>query len=99
MDIVCMKEIDPSVLRQLWSTIENTQSRTLTTLDDASLVDRLMGEFGKQRSLKEPDRENLCAYLQSRISLIRDLACTRPGLPFLGASSVSNGDKKRESGR
>ncbi|WP_319592593.1 hypothetical protein [Zarconia navalis] len=94
-----MKDIDPFVLRQLWSTIENTQSRTLTSLDDASLVDRLIGDFGQQRSLNEPDRESICAYLKSRISLIRDIACTRPGIPFLGSSSVSNSRQKRESNR
>ncbi|MDY6936425.1 MAG: hypothetical protein SWY16_02060 [Cyanobacteriota bacterium] len=94
-----MKEIDPSVLRQLWSTIENIQVKTLTTLDDASLVDRLMGEFGKQRRLNGAEADSIYTYLKSRISLIRELACARPGIIFLNSTPRINSRKKQESSR
>jgi hypothetical protein len=61
-------------MRQLWSVVETTQARTLLQLDDASLVQWLVKQTKKQVLLDCQETDFLCSYIQSRLSLIRDLA-------------------------
>lgn len=67
----------PTMLRQLWSVIETTQANMLLKLDDASLVQWLLKQIKQERSLDGNESDILSAYIQSRLSLIRDLAQER----------------------
>ncbi len=67
----------PLMLRQLWSLVEGTQPTTLLTLDDNSLVQWLMRQIRAERSLDHNETNILTAYIESRLSLIRDLAAGR----------------------
>ncbi|HAX79340.1 MAG TPA: hypothetical protein DCY88_26825 [Cyanobacteria bacterium UBA11372] len=64
----------PTMLRQLWSVIETTQSHVLLRLDDASLVDCLVKQVKNERSLNHDETNTVSNYLYSRLNLIRDLA-------------------------
>lgn len=67
----------PHLLRQLWSVIEATQPQRLLRLDDASLVQWLLGNLAQERSLNGEEADLLSHYIESRCSLIRDLAQER----------------------
>lgn len=67
----------PSLLRQVWSVIEATQAQILLKLDDASLIQWLLKQLQKERSLSSQEDRLLNDYLQSKLSLIRDLAHER----------------------
>jgi hypothetical protein len=64
-------------MRQLWSIIEATQTKTLLQLDDASLVQWLVKQTTTQALLDCQETDFLCDYVKSRLSLIRDLANER----------------------
>lgn len=67
----------PAILRQLWSVVEATQAHTLLKLDDASLVQWLIKQTTTKTSLDGSQTDVLSDYIQSRLSLIRDLAQDR----------------------
>lgn len=69
--------MNPTLLRQLWALIENSQSSLLLALDDHSLIQWLLEQLSNQRSLNGKETECLSGYIQSRLSLIRDLAESR----------------------
>jgi hypothetical protein len=71
------EDMTPLLLRQLWSLIESTQSAILLSLDDQSLVQWLVRQFGTERALNHCEADTLSRYIQSKISLIRDLAEAR----------------------
>ncbi len=64
----------PTMLRQLWSLVENTQAATLVSLDDKNLVQWLIEQLKSNSSLSQNETNRAMDYIQSRISLIRDLA-------------------------
>jgi succinate dehydrogenase flavin-adding protein (antitoxin of CptAB toxin-antitoxin module) len=67
----------PKILRQLWSVVENSQTKTLLHMDDASLVQWLVKQTTTQALLDPNETDFLCDYIQSRLTLIRDLAYER----------------------
>ena len=67
----------PSILRELWATVESTQSSTLLQLDDRSLVDVLVDALSEKQSLTPEEANSLESYVRSKVSLIRDLATSR----------------------
>ncbi len=67
----------PTMLRQLWSLIETTQTNLLLKQDDASLVQWILKQFKQKRSLDTQEADIISDYIYSRISLIRDLAAER----------------------
>lgn len=67
----------PAILRQLWSVVEATQAHTLLKLDDASLVQWLLKQTTTKTSLDGSQTDVLSDYIQSRLTLIRDLAQER----------------------
>ncbi|GGA09953.1 hypothetical protein [Okeania sp. KiyG1] len=69
----------PTMLRQLWSLIENSQATTLISLDDATLVQWLIKQLKTRNSLNGKEADLINEYIQSRLSLIRDLAEERLG--------------------
>lgn len=64
-----------NILRQLWSAIEETQSRTLLQLNDAELIDQLLTQMNRQRELDREETDAIKSYLQSKLLLIRDMVC------------------------
>jgi succinate dehydrogenase flavin-adding protein (antitoxin of CptAB toxin-antitoxin module) len=69
--------MEVSKLRQLWSLIEKTQTNTLLQLNDTDLVEWLLGQIEKQKSLSLEENNILTTYIRSKSSLIRDLAEAR----------------------
>lgn len=67
----------PTILRQLWSVVETTQSNTLLKLDDASLVQWLLKQTKNKASLDQNEIHILSDYIYSHLNLIRDLAQER----------------------
>ena len=64
----------PTILRQLWSVVETTQSSILLQLDDDSLEQWLLKRTETQASLNQNETCILSDYIHSRLNLIRDLA-------------------------
>ncbi|HEY9804702.1 MAG TPA: hypothetical protein V6D25_30495 [Leptolyngbyaceae cyanobacterium] len=67
----------PRILRQLWSLVENSQTKTLLQMDDASLVQWLVNQMTTQALLEPTETDYLVDYIQSRLTLIRDMAYER----------------------
>lgn len=67
----------PTILRQMWSVVETTQSNTLLKLDDATLVQWLLKQTKDKASLDQDEIHILSDYIYSRLNLIRDLAQER----------------------
>ncbi|TVP65456.1 MAG: hypothetical protein EA343_03165 [Nodularia sp. (in: Bacteria)] len=67
----------PKILRQLWSVVENSQAKILLQMDDASLVKWLVKQTTNQALLDPNETDYLSDYVQSRLTLIRDLAHER----------------------
>jgi mannose-1-phosphate guanylyltransferase len=65
------------MLRQLWSLVETTQPSQLVSLDDDSLVQCLLKRLKTESSINDPEVDLLNDYINSRLSLIRDLAEAR----------------------
>ncbi|MEQ9551580.1 MAG: hypothetical protein RIM23_18485 [Coleofasciculus sp. G3-WIS-01] len=66
--------MNPTMMRQLWSLIETTQTNLLLKLDDASLVQWILKQLKQERGLNSEEMHILNEYLYNRLSLIRDLA-------------------------
>jgi len=62
------------MLRQLWSVIETTQATLLVNLDDATLVQWLLKQLKTNSVLNGNETDMLNDYIESRLSIIRDLA-------------------------
>ncbi|CEJ42115.1 hypothetical protein [Umezakia ovalisporum] len=67
----------PKILRQLWAVVENSQTKILLQMDDASLVQWLVKQTTKQALLDPHETDYLSEYIQSRLTLIRDMAYER----------------------
>jgi hypothetical protein len=67
----------PQIMRHLWFVVETTQTRTLLHLDDASLVQWLVKQTKSQGLLDCGETEFLSDYIQSRLTLIREMAHER----------------------
>lgn len=71
--------MNPSLIRQIWALVETTHATHLINLDDANLVQSLLGQFNLQQPLNSEENTLLSGYLYSRLTLIRDLAYDRLG--------------------
>ncbi|NBO30706.1 MAG: hypothetical protein LVT47_08750 [Cyanobacteria bacterium LVE1205-1] len=67
----------PLMLRQVWVVVEATQANLILKLDDASLVEWLLKKLALDYTLDHSETRVLGDYIQSRLSLIRDLAGQR----------------------
>lgn len=67
----------PTMLRQLWSVVETTQANILLRLDDASLVQWLLKQIKQQATLDQGETHIITDYIESRLTLIRDMAQER----------------------
>jgi len=61
-------------LKQLWSIVSNTQSSVLLSLNDRDLNDFLLKKLELRDPLSSEENEIMNTYINSKISLIRDLA-------------------------
>ncbi|MGL4619640.1 hypothetical protein [Chroococcidiopsis sp.] len=71
------RNMNSTILRQLWSAVEHTQSSILLRLSDSELVSHLISELGNQQPLDREAIANVSTYLRGKTSLIRDLAQSR----------------------
>ncbi|AFY88965.1 MAG: hypothetical protein CLLPBCKN_000569 [Chroococcidiopsis cubana SAG 39.79] len=71
------RNMNSTILRQLWSAVEHTQSSILLRLSDSELVSHLLAELGNQQPLDREAIANVSTYLRGKTSLIRDLAQSR----------------------
>jgi hypothetical protein len=69
--------MNSSLLRQLWSVIENIQTGVLLRLNDAELVRQLMQQFRMQHALSSEEADVLSEYIRTKAHLIRDVASSR----------------------
>jgi hypothetical protein len=69
--------ISSSLLRHLWSVVEETQTNILLSFSDTELVQQLMEQLEFRGLLNTEETSALDAYLNSRLLLIRDLAKAR----------------------
>lgn len=67
----------PTMMRQVWSVVETAQAKTLLQLDDANLVQWLVKQTKKQVLLDCRETDFLSEYIQSRLTLIRDIVYER----------------------
>lgn len=67
----------PSLLRQVWTRVEATQTNLLLNLDDASLAQHLLGSLQADRCLETQDARIIQNYIHTKLPLIRDLAQSR----------------------
>ncbi|MGP0129375.1 MAG: hypothetical protein ACTMUB_08995 [cyanobacterium endosymbiont of Rhopalodia musculus] len=66
-----------SIIRQLWSIVEESSAKTLVNLDDSDLVSQLLKKLDAQYSLSSEDLQVMKVYFRSKTVLIRDIARSR----------------------
>jgi hypothetical protein len=69
--------MNSSVLRQLWSVVEETQANILLSFGDTELVQQLVAQIELRGLLNTEEVGTVSAYVSSRILLIRDMARAR----------------------
>lgn len=67
----------PSLLRQVWIRVEQTQANVLLSLDDASLARHLVCSMEADRCIETQDASVIQNYIHTKLPLIRDLAQSR----------------------
>jgi hypothetical protein len=68
---------DSSLLRILWSVVEEINLRDLLTLSDTALAALLLRQVSRRVLLSGTDQEHLHRYIGTKIHLIRDMAENR----------------------
>ncbi len=69
--------MNSSILRQLWSVVEETQTNILLSFGDTELVQQLTAQLEFRGLLDTEEVGTVSAYLSSRLLLIRDMARAR----------------------
>lgn len=69
--------MESATLRQLWSTVEETQTSILLKLSDTELVKHLVAVLDSRQSIDSKEMSYVSAYLSTKTALIRDLAQSR----------------------
>ncbi len=67
----------PSLLRQFWCFVEQTQVGMLLNLDDGALQGWLLRQFGSLYPLEPSQESHLEKYIASRLLLIREVVGDR----------------------
>ena len=67
-----------SLLRQVWKVIEQTNFYELLSLNDTELTQRLLRQLETQNRLSQEETLLVQVYLNSKLTLIRDLAESHP---------------------
>ncbi|MEL6247858.1 MAG: hypothetical protein AAFQ61_11340 [Cyanobacteria bacterium J06626_23] len=66
--------MDPTLLRQLWSVVEDSHSSLLLSLDDSNLVEWLLSQLAEQSSFDPVHMGSVSEYIRAKLPLIRDIA-------------------------
>lgn len=69
--------VNSSLLRHLWSVVDETQTSTLLKFNDADLIQQLLTQMKNKILLSSEEISIINAYISSRVPLIRDLALAR----------------------
>jgi len=69
--------VNSSILRHLWSIVEETQASTILKFSDADLIQQLLMQLKNKTLLTSDEINTINAYISSRVPLIRDLALAR----------------------
>jgi muconolactone delta-isomerase len=69
--------MNSSILRHVWSIVEETQTTTLLKFSDADLIQQLLTQVKKKTILTNEEISIIDAYISSRVPLIRDIALAR----------------------
>jgi hypothetical protein len=69
--------MNSSILRQLWSVVEETQANIILSFGDTELVQQLVAQVESRGLLNSEEVGTVSAYLSSRLLLIRDMARAR----------------------
>lgn len=69
--------MNSSILRHLWSIVEETQASTILKVSDADLIQQLLMQLRNKTLLTSEEINTINAYISSRVPLIRDLALAR----------------------
>lgn len=64
-------------MRHVWSVIEETETQTLLSLNDADLLKQLLKQLESKKLLNNEQISAMSIYISSRVPLIRDLAQSR----------------------
>lgn len=65
--------VDPSMMRLLWSVVGEISGRELIDLSDTALVAMLLQRISRRVLLRGEETDVLYTYIGARLSLIRDL--------------------------
>ena len=66
-----------NLIKAIWRAVEATQSATLLRLDDGELLSMLIKRLKNSNSITNAEVSDASFYINSRLSLIRDLAQSR----------------------
>lgn len=66
-----------TTIREIWSSVEKTDSQTILQLGDTELVGTLQQQVENKSALTNEDINTLHDYIAVRLPLIRDLAYSR----------------------
>ncbi|WP_198649037.1 hypothetical protein [Cyanothece sp. BG0011] len=66
--------MNTTIMRQLWSIIDESPGKTLTGLNDSDLINQILNKLSAKQKLSSEDCGVINAYLRSRILLIREIA-------------------------
>jgi hypothetical protein len=74
-----MSEVNMSanLIKAIWRAVETTQSATLLRLDDGELLSALIKRLKNSNSITNAEVGDASFYINSRLSLIRDMAQSR----------------------
>ena len=66
-----------NLIKAIWRAVETTQSATLLRLNDGELLSTLIKRLKNSNSISSAEVKDASSYINSRLSLIRDLAQSR----------------------
>ncbi|WP_013325353.1 hypothetical protein [Gloeothece verrucosa] len=69
--------MNSSMLRQLWTVVEESQAHILLSLPDQDLVNQLLQRLQEKETLTTEESKKVKGYIRLRTPLIRDLAQSR----------------------
>lgn len=64
-------------MRHVWSVIEETETKTILSLNDTDLIGQLLKQLENKKLLSGEQISEMSTYISSRVPLIRDLAHSR----------------------
>jgi hypothetical protein len=64
-------------MRHVWSVIEETETKTILSLNDTDLIGQLLYQLESKKLLSSEQISEMSSYISLRVPLIRDLAQSR----------------------